>query len=72
MARQPASAADIGKAIKGARAARGLTLRDLQGLTGINSALLSQMERGVMEPKPKHFRALHKALRTRPGDLFAA
>lgn len=40
------------------RGARRLTLRDIEHATGVNVAVWSQIERGLMVPQPKHLAAL--------------
>lgn len=40
------------------RAARGLTLKDLEQAVGISASVTSQLERGLMVPQPKHLEAL--------------
>lgn len=43
------------------RAARGLTLKDLEETAGISASVTSQLERGLMVPQPKHLEALSLA-----------
>jgi transcriptional regulator with XRE-family HTH domain len=43
------------------RARRGLTLKELEAATGINVAIWSQLERGLMVPQPRHLAALAHA-----------
>jgi transcriptional regulator with XRE-family HTH domain len=51
------------EAISYARECKGLTLRELERLTGISNALLSQMETGVVkEPSFRNIVKLSKAL----------
>lgn len=40
---------------------RGLTLKQVEEATGINVAVWSQLERGLMVPQPKHLEALARA-----------
>lgn len=40
------------------RRVHSLTLRDVQEATGINVAVWSQIERGLMVPQPRHLAAL--------------
>lgn len=43
------------------RARRGWTLREVQDRSGVNVATLSQLERGLMTPQPRHLAALADA-----------
>lgn len=40
------------------RASHHLTLKALETATGINAAIWSQLERGLLTPQPKHLAAL--------------
>jgi transcriptional regulator with XRE-family HTH domain len=45
------------------RLQRGLTLEQVEVLTGVNIATLSRIERGLQEPRPQTVVALAKGLR---------
>jgi transcriptional regulator with XRE-family HTH domain len=45
------------------RLQRGLTLEQVEVLTGVNVATLSRIERGLQEPRPETVVALAKGLR---------
>ena len=45
------------------RVQRGLTLEQVEVLTGVNIASLSRIERGLQEPRPETVVALAKGLR---------
>ena len=52
----------LGQALKAGRTQRGLTLREVEGLTGISNGYLSQLEsNAVRQPSPHH---LHKLAET--------
>lgn len=40
------------------RSSRGYTLKAIEAATGINVAIWSQLERGLMVPQPRHLAAL--------------
>jgi len=51
-----------GKSLRELRLERGLSLRRLQDLTGVNRATWSRVENGELLPKPGHIAALSDAL----------
>jgi HTH-type transcriptional regulator/antitoxin HipB len=58
--------------LKVARKARGLTQIQLGALAGIDRGTIGDIERGRRPPGFHQLLRLHKALKTTPGELFAA
>ncbi|MFC7407207.1 helix-turn-helix domain-containing protein [Georgenia alba] len=60
----------LGRRIRHARTARGLTLRELAGEVGSTTSQLSLVENGRREPRLSLLTALAAALGTSPGELL--
>lgn len=63
----------LGQLLRKARADAGLTLRDVENLTGISNGYLSQMESdSIRQPSPNHLHSLAVALREEYASLMKA
>jgi transcriptional regulator with XRE-family HTH domain len=70
MAEAKARARELGRLIKRARRARGLTLRELDELTGVSYPWLGKLERGEMSrPAPSKLTAVAEALGVPPERI---
>lgn len=63
---------DIGKTIKGLRAAKNLTLDQLSASSGVSKSMLSQIERNKTNPTVGTLWSLTEALNIDIGDLLGA
>lgn len=63
---------DIGSNLRGLRAQRGISLRELSAQSGLSPALLSQLERGIAQPSLKTLRALSGVFGESASSLFAS
>ena len=61
----------LGAIILTLRKARGLSLTDVEGLTGINKGALSKFERGLEGLGPQNFDKLCTLFGTTPSVIFA-
>ena len=61
----------IGKSIQECRKRKGIKQEDLASLSGISSAFVSAIERGVKEPSLKNFIMIANALNVSPNELLA-
>jgi transcriptional regulator with XRE-family HTH domain len=61
----------LGAIILTLRKARGLSLTDVEGLTGINKGALSKFERGLEGLGPQNFDKLCTLFSTTPSVIFA-
>lgn len=59
-----------GKKLKHWRLARTLTIRELAARSGANHSAISQIERGMRQPRPITIRKLAEALDVKPEDLL--
>ncbi len=59
---KPAAFIMVGNAVAEARAARGLSQKDLSGLTGIDQSDLSRIERGIANPSVNTLNRIAQAL----------
>lgn len=61
----------FGEAIRARRQQRGISLRTLSAMTGINKSVLSRLEAGIIRnPHPDHLRLLAPALDLSETELF--
>ncbi|MGJ3507921.1 helix-turn-helix domain-containing protein [Enemella sp. A6] len=60
----------FGDRLRALRKSRGLSLRDLAGLTGLSSTMLSQIERGVTDPSLKSLRQIARVFGQSVATLF--
>jgi transcriptional regulator with XRE-family HTH domain len=61
----------LGQAIRDSRQKRGWTLRELAHAAGVSVSLISQVERGTVDPSLETLRDLAEALETTPFLLLA-
>jgi len=61
----------LGEIILSLRKARGLSLTDVEGLTGINKGALSKFERGLEGLGPQNFDKLCTLFGTTPSVIYA-
>jgi transcriptional regulator with XRE-family HTH domain len=52
------------------RLIRGLTLRQLAALSGVDASAISAIERGQRQPRPSTLLKLSAALAVHPGELL--
>lgn len=53
-----------------ARTMRGLTLKQLEAMTGISKTTLNTIENGITSPTLRQLEVIAKALNMRIGDLY--
>lgn len=69
---QPEPAPTVGETLKQARERLGLSLRNLEAITGISRPTLNRLELDQVEsPNPAHLQTLADALELNSSDLFA-
>src|SRR5262245_40770126 len=61
---------ELGRSIRALRRARGLRLADVSRSAGVSVSLLSQVERGLLDPSLESLRKVASALGTTPFRLF--
>jgi transcriptional regulator with XRE-family HTH domain len=61
---------NINLALRIARIKAGLTQLDLALETKINSSYISQIERGVLTPRPRDVRVISEVLKVKPQEIF--
>ena len=61
----------LGKTIRRLRLARGMTLQDLAGTSGVSVGMLSQIERDMANPSLRVLSQVRDALGASMGELFA-
>jgi transcriptional regulator with XRE-family HTH domain len=61
----------LGKYIHERRSALGMSLRDLESLSGLSRGALSQIEKGLRGAKPEKLQRIAEALRVDYEDLYA-
>ncbi|MBD0290120.1 MAG: helix-turn-helix transcriptional regulator [Thermoleophilia bacterium] len=61
----------LGRAIRRARLSQGRTLTDVSAAAGVSASLLSQVERGIVDPSLDSLRDIAEALGTAPFRLLA-
>ena len=59
-----------GKTLYHLRVNAGMSLLDLQKITGLTIATLSNLENGVFQPQPKTLRKLSKAFKKDPSYFY--
>ena len=60
----------MGNLLRERRTARGWSLHDLAGLTGVSVSYLSLVERGLRQPAPDVKVQIARALGRKVGELF--
>ena len=61
----------VGKAIQECRRRKGIKQEELAALSGISSAFVSAIERGIKEPSLRSFVMIVNALNVSPNELLA-
>lgn len=62
----------FGEWLRAFRISRGLSMRDLEARSGIQSGTLSRLEKGQFRPKPDNVQRLARALQVPHADLMVA